>query len=250
MRGDLALILAGGLLGSSHCIGMCGGFALSLGLGAPTLLGNFGRQLLYSAGRIFTYGVLGCAAGFAGLWFARRSSPLVHAQSLLSFAAGVFLIVQGMHTLVRFPRFSWFKHATAGTILPCQSGSFLGPLLTSPRASSMLIAGVLNGLLPCGLVYGYLALASSGASLAGGLATMVAFGLGTVPLMVLSGVGASALSRVARRRLFRVAGLCVLATGLIAVGRGVAFWGCADTTQCPGCRTGAPSFFSLDAILH
>lgn len=250
MRGDLALIFAGGLLGSSHCIGMCGGFALSLGLGAPTVLGNLVRQLLYSAGRIFTYGVLGCASGFAGLWFASRSGPLVHAQALLSFAAGAFLIIQGMHSLVRFPRFSWSGRGTAKPVLPCQSGSFLGPLLTSPNASSMLIAGVLNGLMPCGLVYGYLALASSGASLPGGLATMVAFGLGTVPLMVLSGVGASALSRVARRRLFRVAGLCVLITGLIAVGRGFAFWVSADTTQCPGCRTGVPSLLSLDAILH
>lgn len=250
MMGDLALVLVGGFLGSSHCIGMCGGFALSIGIGSPSLGRNVVRQLLYSAGRIFTYGILGSFAGFAGLWFAKRSGPLIHAQAILSVAAGLLLMYQGLKTLKLLPASSSAK-SVARPGLPCQANSFLGPLLTSPQNSSMLIAGILNGFLPCGLVYGYLALASSRVSFSGGLVTMVAFGLGTVPLMVLTGAGATFLGHVARRRLFQVAGVCVLITGMMAVNRGFVFWGNGDQPQCPACDPeGASTLLPIHTLTH
>ncbi|MFO0950298.1 MAG: heavy metal translocating P-type ATPase [Isosphaeraceae bacterium] len=122
---------------------------------------------------------------------------------------------------------------------PCLAGSFVGPFFTSPRCRDVFLAGVLNGLLPCGLVYGYLALASSTASLPWGVATMTAFGLGTVPLMVVTGLGASALAPLTRRRVFRFAGACVLVTGILAVDRGVRFWHSGDPASCPGCHPSA-----------
>ncbi len=78
----------------------------------------------------------------------------------------------------------------------------------------------MTGLLPCGLVYGFLALACSTASLPRGAATMAAFGLGTVPLMVLTGTGASLVSMVTRRRLLRFAAWCVVLTGIVSLARG------------------------------
>ena len=64
---ELPLILLGGVLGSSHCVGMCGGFALSIGATAPNVMQNLTRQLIYSAGRVFTYGFLGAAGRLRGL---------------------------------------------------------------------------------------------------------------------------------------------------------------------------------------
>jgi uncharacterized protein len=233
---NLSLIALGGLLGSSHCVGMCGGFALSIGLGSRTLARNVARQLVFCSGRIFTYGFLGAAAGFAGLWLASRSSALVHAQAGLSILAGVLLVAIGLKAigLVRVRVFTkWLSNAAGAS---CLAGGLVGPFLASPRWHHVFIAGLLNGFLPCGLVYAYLALASSTASLPLGLATMAAFGSGTVPLMVFTGAGASVLSLAARRRLFHVAGACVLITGLLAISRGVQFWSAGDTAHCPGCH--------------
>lgn len=240
MRADLPLILLGGLLGSSHCIGMCGGFALSIGMGSTNIFKNLVRQLSYSSGRIFTYAVLGSFAGFAGLWLTRRSTSLIHAQAVLSLIAGIFLVVQGLKSLGISLSLRSRSRSAMNALPPCLSGSILGPFLRSPRPWLLFIGGVLNGLLPCGLVYGYLALASSDANILVGLTTMVAFGIGTVPLMVLTGLGASILSTVARKRLFQVAGVCVLLTGLVAINRGIFFWCSGETSQCPGCVSKKP----------
>jgi sulfite exporter TauE/SafE len=232
------LIMFGGLLGSSHCVGMCGGFALTIGLGARSVRHNVARQLVYSAGRIFTYAFLGSLAGFAGFWFARRTGILVHVQASLSVAAGLILVVQGLLALGVSPFGSRGKRSAIGAGPSCLAGSFVGPFLASPRWHHVFIAGMLNGLLPCGLVYGYLALASSTASLPIGMATMAAFGAGTLPAMVVTGVGASIVSFASRRRIFRVAGALVLLTGLLAVARGAAFWNQESSPQCPGCAAG------------
>ena len=80
---ELPLIFLGGLLGSSHCIGMCGPLALALGVQESRLHVNLGRQLLFSAGRITTYGFLGAVAGATGWWLAQRPQSLINVQSLL-----------------------------------------------------------------------------------------------------------------------------------------------------------------------
>jgi sulfite exporter TauE/SafE len=238
---ELPLIVLGGLLGASHCIGMCGSFALAVGIGARSARANLLRQLVYSSGRVFTYAFLGAIAGFCGFWFVRRTAPLVHLQAVLSLLAGALLVVQGLLALGAVLR----RQGGVGRRLrlqigprsPCLTGTLVGALLGSPRGTDVFLAGVLNGLLPCGLVYGYLSLATSTASLTGGVATMLAFGAGTVPGMVLAGAGASVLSHALRRELFRVAAVCVLATGLLAVARGAVFLEHHNDAlpSCPAC---------------
>lgn len=232
---ELPLVFLGGLLGSSHCVGMCGGFALSIGMGARSAPRNVLRQAIFCSGRVFTYGFLGSVAGFAGFWLTRRAGTLVHLQAALSVLAGVFLLVQALLTLGVLPRSILGRLGFSHSAAPCLAGSFLAVFLRSPRLASVFLAGMLNGLLPCGLVYGYLSLASSTASLPRGVATMLAFGAGTVPIMVLTGAGASALSFAARRRVFQVAACCVLITGLIAIARGVVFWNASFSASCPYC---------------
>jgi sulfite exporter TauE/SafE len=234
---ELPLIFLGGLLGSAHCVGMCGGFALTIGLGARSLSSNLLRQLTYTLGRILTYGFLGVAAGYAGLWLSLRAGTLVNVQAGLSILAGGLLMSQGLLALGILPR-RLFSVAGAGES-PCLAGSFVGPFLTAPGWSNALIAGVLTGFLPCGLVYGFLTLASSSTSVLHGLLTMGAFGAGTAPMMILTGAGGSLLSHSSRRHLLRVSAVCVLVTGVISLARGawfIHFPGSSGLDACPFCR--------------
>lgn len=228
---ELPMVFLGGLLGSAHCVGMCGGFALGIGLGAPTVMSNLRRQLTYTSGRIFTYAFLGVIVGYAG---SRVVSAVawVNTQAVLSLLAGFLLAGIGLISLGVIPR--RFRPVSPG-VGACLAGSFVGPFLRSRRLSDILLAGVFTGFLPCGLVYGYLALAGSSASLTQGLVTMVAFGAGTAPLMVLAGVGGSLLSHAARRNILRVSAVCVLLTGLIAIARGLLFIRWIDAPEVVRC---------------
>lgn len=228
---QLILVFIGGLLGSSHCLGMCGGFALSIGSSSSGMFANLQRQLVYSLGRLATYSFAGAMMGFGG-WRLAQTLPLVAVQATLAILAGSLLIVQGLYATGLVRRRRGALHKGCAT-------SIFGSLLTGPDLKSMLLAGMLTGLLPCGLVYGFLALAGSSGSLRHGLATMVAFGLGTVPLMVLAGCGGTAINVTARRCVFRAAGWCVVATGVLSIYRGLGFlpWITgAAYAGCPYCQ--------------
>jgi sulfite exporter TauE/SafE len=234
---ELPLVFLGGLLGSAHCVGMCGGFALTIGVGASGLYSNLRRQLTYTLGRVLTYSFFGVAAGYAGFWLAHRAGTLVNVQAGLSILAGTFLIYQGLLALGLLPR----KHfpSMGGSAAPCLAGTFVGPLLTAPGWTNVLLAGILTGFLPCGLVYGFLTLASSTSSVLHGLLTMAAFGLGTAPMMLLTGVSGSLVSHSARRQLLRVSAVCVLLTGIISLARGIMFIQFPETAaleRCPFCQ--------------
>lgn len=228
---ELPLIFLGGLLGSSHCIGMCGPLALALGVQSGRLQANLGRQLLFSAGRIFTYGFLGALAGATGWWLAERPQTLVNVQSALSIAAGVVLVWLGLATAGVLPRVGgkWLNST------PCAAATWFKMLLTSPGAVSAVLAGVFTGFIPCGLVYAFVVYAASSGDVVRGWATMVAFGLGTVPLMVLAGCGGTLLSLTARTRVLRIAAWCVVATGLISVARGAGYLEMVANAAPAGC---------------
>jgi sulfite exporter TauE/SafE len=237
---ELPLVFLGGLLGSAHCAGMCGGFAIRIGLDSNGLRSNLTRQLIYSAGRVFTYSFFGLVAGYTGMWVAARAHLWINAQAILCMIAGAFLTTQGLHALGLLPRPNLLK--TAGGPAGCLAGTFVGPFLASREWSGVLLAGVLTGFLPCGLLYGFLALASSSASIWTGLLTMSVFGAGTAPLMMLTGTGGTLISRWARGRLLRISAICVCCTGLISIVRGIFFlqmWNGpgADVARCLLCGT-------------
>ena len=117
---EFPLILMSGLLGSSHCIGMCGPFAALLGSASNGWRQNLGWQVAYSLGRVFTYSVLGAMAGFGGQrllglgWFG------INLTSILAFVAGLILLREGLITAGVMRR-----AAINGTASICGTGGVL-----------------------------------------------------------------------------------------------------------------------------
>lgn len=237
---ELPLVFIGGLLGSAHCIGMCGPLALALGGTGQRASHNLKRQLAFSGGRIFTYGFGGAVAGFSGYWLSHRGPMvlemhIVQVQAWLAIAAGMVLVVMGLMTAGVFPR----GVTSRMTHVPCLSGKWVKTFLMAPGLSNALLAGLFTGFIPCGLVYGFLALAASAAGPLRGWLTMVCFGLGTMPLMVLAGCGGSLLNLTARARVFQIAAWCVVLTGILSFARGVGYLNVAGDMAagvCPICR--------------
>jgi sulfite exporter TauE/SafE len=227
---ELPLIFLGGMLGSAHCLGMCGPLALAVGTAGPGWRGNLARQLVFSAGRIFTYATLGATAAIAGIAVAHRAGTLVQVQAWLAIGAGLALVVLGLLTAGVIPR----RVIGSGGIT-CLAGTWLGAWLRDPRLGTVFLAGVFTGFIPCGLVYAFLALAASTGRMFEGATTMILFGAGTIPLMVLAGLGGTLIGVKLRVQLLRLATCCVVVAGLISIARGAGFLGVPGVLTGSGC---------------
>jgi len=203
-----ALIL--GLLGGGHCLGMCGGLMGALILAIPPEQRARRLQLLlaYNLGRILSYATAGLLFGLAG--WAVASSP---AAMLLRIVAGLLLISMGLYLGGWWSGLTRIEALGRGLWRHIQPvASRLLPVSSLPRA---LLLGALWGWLPCGLVYSTLLWAASqGDALDSGL-LMLAFGLGTWPVLLATGMAAERLTALLRRRGVRMAGgLLVILFGL------------------------------------
>lgn len=211
---ELPLVFVAGILGSAHCLGMCGGFAMAVGGQTTTWRGNAVRQLLYTIGRVFTYSVLGVIAGYCGSRITSALSALFWLPAMLSLLAGCVLIYQGFLATGWLP-----KREVAGRI-PCVAGSLFTAFIAGPRLLQAFLAGLFTGLLPCGLLYGIVGLAASTQGMLPGLAVMAVFGLGTAPMMLFAGLSRNLLSLAWRKPLFKLAAVCLILTGVVSVARG------------------------------
>lgn len=223
-----------GLLGSGHCLGMCGGFALTIGASRPAFWPVLGRQVLYSAGRLFTYGFLGALAGTIGARLSQLQLPLFSIQHVLSIAAGVAMVLIGLSSLGVFRRLRRRPVTTETAAAPQGAGFLTGLLahfLNARGVTAFLLAGVFTGFLPCGLVAAALAKTLAIGNPIEGWVAMVLFGLGTVPAMVALGCGSLLLSRPLRAGIVQVAACFVVLLGVATVVRG---WGPVDQA-CPHC---------------
>ena len=165
-----------GLLGSFHCVGMCGAIALALpGAGGSRRRYVAGR-VLYNLGRVTTYAGLGAVAGLLG-----QGLRLAGWQQSLSLVSGLLILLL-VATPERYSgRAAAFLHLDRAL---AQVKSKLLYFYQRPSLGALYATGVLNGLLPCGLVYLALAGALSAPGVAGSAAYMALFGLGTLPLML------------------------------------------------------------------
>ena len=180
----LVTVFVAGLLGSTHCVAMCGGIATALG--APRSgAGARSLPLLYQLGRIGSYGIggalvgaLGAAAGL-GLALARWSEVLRLATALIVVVIGLDI------ALGSGQRARWLRAPERlGAMLWRRVAPAARRALPAAPGARALALGLLWGWLPCGLVYSALLAAAVAGSVAGGAATMIAFGLGTLPAMV------------------------------------------------------------------
>lgn len=226
------MLVVSGMVGAAHCLGMCGPFVLAIGAAAPDWRANLRRQLAYAVGRVFTYGVLGGLAGFVAARLADSLPAWTNVPAALAVAAGLVLVWQGLKAtgLVR----SRGVGAGAG----CPGGAAFRGLLTARGLVDVFVAGLFTGLLPCGLLYGMLAYAASRHDVLAGMASMAAFGAGTVPALVVAGLGGSAVGIAGRRRMQALAAWCLVATGLVSIVRGASFVTLPgrEPAGCPLCR--------------
>lgn len=210
--GFLALFLVG-LLGGGHCVGMCGGIVGALSMGGG---GRFSLHLAYNAGRIASYGAAGALAGLLGGGFDAAGQALsgqLPVRVALYLAANLMLILLGLYLMGATRSLLWVERAGQRLWRSVQplTRRFLpvrGPAQAFPL-------GLLWGWLPCGLVYSALVTALTGGSAWRGVALMLAFGLGTLPNLLLAGFFAARLNEYLAKPVVRIAaGLVVLAIGV------------------------------------
>ena len=194
-----ALIL--GLLGGGHCLGMCGGLMGALTMAIPAEQRNRRLQLLlaYNIGRISSYALAGLLVGLAG--WAIGNSP---AALLLRALAGILLVCMGLYLA------GWWSGLTRIEALGRHLWRHLQPLtrrlMPVTSVPQALFLGAIWGWLPCGLVYSSLLWAASQGSAINSALLMLVFGLGTVPVLLATGMAAERLTALLRQRGVRIAG--------------------------------------------
>ncbi len=202
-----------GLLGGTHCIGMCGGIVSALTVQLP---GQRRREwplhLAYNIGRITSYTVAGAAMGAIGT-VGMLFNDILPIQLGLYVAANLMLVALGLYL-------TGFTRALAGVEkLGQRLWNRIQPLtrrfLPARSVAQAFPLGALWGFLPCGLVYSVLATALVTGSAERGAALMLAFGLGTLPNLLLAGLVLKRLRDVVRNQAVRTgSGLVVLAFGV------------------------------------
>ena len=199
-----------GLLGSAHCFGMCGGISglFAVNASAASLRRDLPMAITYNVGRVLSYIVLGAAVALLGQSLVDAIPRLAVPVRLLS---GLLIVLVGLQVAFNWRALAPLEKAGAGLwrrIAPAAQG--LLPVTSAPRALGL---GLLWGWLPCGLVYSVLLLAATTANAVTGGLVMLAFGLGTMPAMIATGLSAAKLSATMRRRR-RGAGLLIILLGL------------------------------------
>lgn len=223
------------LAGAMHCVAMCGGLALIVSRPAATLAsgvavsGSNGedsdrpervrgsaawfrpRFFVYGFGKALTYGTLGLVVGLIGA----VTASLRGGQQILTIAAGVVLIAVGLH----LAGVSWLSRLAA----PVGGSHLIGWMAGHLRGRGVgpaLALGLLNGLLPCGLVYGALAAALAQGSVVESTLFMIVFGIGTMPALWVSVRLAAWVSIENRILLTRISGVLLIIYGGFTLLRG------------------------------
>lgn len=181
---SLLTALLAGLLGGVHCVGMCGGIVAAFSFRADGSTPPFRLHLAYNLGRVSSYVFFGALAGMLGA--SLKLAGFLPVQTLLFVLAQIVMILLGLY-LAGFSRWVLVFERAGGVLWRAVKPLFqkLLPVRSTPQA---LLAGMVWGWLPCGLVYSVLVSALAAGSAASGAALMLAFGLGTLPNLLGMGV--------------------------------------------------------------
>jgi len=202
-----------GFLGSFHCIGMCGPIALALPLNKNSASSMLTGRLLYNAGRISMYSLLGLLFGLIGHTFAMAGF-----QKSLSITAGiVILVIAGISLL--WKRMNSFSFVLASYTSGIKN--MFRRLFGKRSRLTLFLIGAVNGLLPCGFVYLALAGAAASGSFFSGMTFMLLFGLGTLPVMLSLSMAAPMLGSRFKQAINKATPFVAAALAIFLIVRGV-----------------------------
>lgn len=202
-----------GLLGSFHCLGMCAPITWAV----PGNRQKRGRwlagRLVYNSGRVITYAGLGVIVGLLG-----SSLSMAGWQQGLSIGAGTLMLLGVLFFGMEVPDRALLKPLSKLVIWVKRQ---IGGLLVKKGFKAQLALGMLNGLLPCGLVYAALIAALSMGSVQGGAMYMALFGFGTFPMMLAAALFGKMISRRFKQRVWSFAPKMVALVGILFILRGL-----------------------------
>lgn len=210
---DFITPLTIGLIGSFHCIGMCGPIVVALPLKKHNLVSKITGAVLYNSGRVLTYSAIGIFFGLLG-----RGIRLAGFQQWTSILLGAAMIIS-----VLFP-FFFREKINIGNLFSGFAARLIArlkKLFTDRSYFSLLMIGLLNGLLPCGLVYVAIAGAISAGNVMTGAFFMMLFGIGTIPLLLLATLASDAIGQRIRYKMQKVVPYFVFMLGLLFILRGM-----------------------------
>lgn len=206
-----ALIL--GLVSSLHCIGMCGPIAMMLPVNHKNQSIKTLQILVYQFGRITAYAILGLVIGIIG-----KQLSLAGFQQSLSIAIGIIMILLAIIPEKVFAQYNFSKPVYK---IISKVKQTLGTQLKKKSPDALFTIGLLNGFLPCGMVYAALFGAMAMQSTTQGIAYMILYGIGTIPLMSTVVYFSSLLGNPFRVRLQRVIPFIVIIIGSLFILRGI-----------------------------
>ncbi len=204
-----------GLVGSLHCVGMCGPIALALPYQNGSRWRAASNVLLYNLGRVFTYALLGTVIGLLG-----KGLFLAGVQAYFSIGLGVLLLIAALFSI------NLERHLLMIPLLQKLNNWVkiqLSTLLRKNNRGTLFLIGMLNGLLPCGLVYMAIVGAVTMPSILDGAFYMALFGLGTIPLMLSTAIAGQFVSLQWRSRARRLIPVFLAAFALFFIWRGMQF---------------------------
>lgn len=218
-----ASLFVTGLVSSLHCVGMCGpiliAFSQVLSSANPSPRPFWQPDFLYyHAGRIWTYGLLGFLAGWAGLEL-RQGTAALGWQRSFSVGVSVLVILSGIVALGLVPRLKLEAFLTSCAVHASHRRPWLSSLVKERRRVARLLLGAVMGFLPCGLVYTMLLVVSTLPGPLHSALGMVCFGAGTLPALTAVVLGSRAAPTWLRARGTRIAGGLLIAMGVFMLAR-------------------------------
>ncbi len=210
---ELIAALTLGLIGSFHCIGMCGPIAIALPLPNSNWASKIFGASIYNIGRALTYGLMGVIFGLVGKGF-----KLAGLQQWVSIVMGAIMILS-----VLFPVIFRNRSKLDGFVNKFVSRlkKSFGILFQKRSYYSLFLIGLLNGFLPCGLVYMAIAGAVATGEILNGALYMVVFGLGTLPIMLSVSLIGNLVTSNLRNRIRRFIPVFIVLIGILFMLRGM-----------------------------
>lgn len=217
---DVILVFFMGLLGALHCVAMCGGFVMACSM---RFGGGFSFSLVYNAGRMLSYALLGLLMGFLGKALI-AAGGFIWFQSVLPVVAGAFMVLIGLELMGAFP--GRFKKLFSGT-LPAAAFRAVTRLGPGNRKAAPFLIGMLNGLIPCGLLYAAGVKAASTADPAQGALIMAALAAGNFLPLLFAGSFPGITGKLNSRAVAVALSVLIIALGVKSIVFGAGFTGTA-----------------------